>query len=127
MKYSRTFILLGLLLPQAAKARDAKFSQQVLGTWTRGPFSWVEPPLYSKTFSPDGSFTTSIGHTNALVIYQGTWLVKGGELVMTTTNTHGTGNHQPGPVGGVDRVKIIHLNDHQFIYEAGGKTNSLTR
>lgn len=126
MKYTRTFILLGLLLA-GCKNYDAKVSQEVVGTWTRGPFSWIETPLFSKTFSPDGSFTTSIGHTNALVIYEGTWLVKDGELVMTTTNAHGTGYHQPGPVGGVDRAKIIHLDDHQFIYEIAGQTNSLTR
>ena len=126
MRYTRTFILLGLLLT-GCKSHDAILSQQILGTWTRGTLSWTEPPLYSKTFLPDGSFTTSIGHSNALVIYQGTWLVKDGELVMTTTNAHGTGRHQAGPVGGVDRVKIVHVDDHQFICEAGGHTNIVTR
>ena len=77
--------------------------------------------------SPDGSFSESIGHSNALVTYQGTWFVKDGELVMTVTNAHGTGNHGAEPVGSVDRCKIIHVDDHQFICEAGGHTNTLSR
>ncbi len=47
---------------------------------------------------------------------------------MTVTNANGTGNHQPGAlVGSVDSAKIIHVDDHQFIYEAGGHTNTLNR
>ena len=126
MKFTRTFILLGLLLTGCG-SHDAKLSQQILGTWTKGPFSWTEPPLYSKTFAADGSFTTSIGHTNALVIYQGTWLVKDGELVMTTTNAHGTGNHQPGPWGGVDRVKIIRVDERQLDLEFSNQLFTLSR
>ena len=126
MRLTRTFILLGLLLT-GCRSHDAILSQQVLGTWTGGAFSWTERPLYSRTFSPDGSFTTSIGHSNALVTYQGTWLVKDQALVMTVTNAQGTGNHKAGPAGGVDIVKIIQVDDHQFIYEAGGHTNTLNR
>jgi len=77
--------------------------------------------------SPDGSFSESFGHSNALVTYQGTWLVKDGELVMTVTNAHGTGNHGVEPVGSVDRCKIIHVDEHQFIYEASGHTITLSR
>lgn len=102
-------------------------SQRLLGTWTRGPFSWTERPLYSQSFSSDGSFTTSIGHSKALVTYQGTWLVKDQALVMTVTNAQGTGNHKAGPVGGADIVKIIQVDDHQFIYEVAGHTNTLNR
>ena len=83
--------------------------------------------IYTKTISSDGSFTTRMGHRSALVTYQGTWLVKDGELVMTVTDAQGTGRHQPGPVGGVDRSKIIHVDDHQLICESGGSTNMLTR
>ena len=107
---------------------DAKLARQITGTWTSRPFSWTEGPLFNRTISPDGSFTTSIGHSNALVTYQGTWLVKDQALVMTVTNAHGTGSHGAGsPVGSVDHCKIIHVDDHQFIYEAGGHTNTLSR
>src|ERR1035441_7431954 len=111
-----------------APPSDAKLTQQIAGTWTRGPFSWTEAPLFRRTYSPDGSFTTSIGHTNALVTYKGTWLVKDQALVMTVTNAQGTGNHGTGsPVGHVDGGRIIYLDEHQFIYETDGHTNRLTR
>ncbi len=93
-----------------------------------GDWNWTNPAVFTRTFSPDGSLTTSIGHTNALVIYQGTWLVRDGELAMTVTNAHGSENHGAGsPVGSVDRCKIIHVDDHQFVYETGGHTNILSR
>ena len=107
---------------------DTKLARQIIGTWTRGSLSWTHGPLFSRTISPDGSFSTSIGHSNALVTYQGTWLVKDQALVMTVTNTHGTGSHEAGsPVGSVNSDKIIHVDDHQFIYEAGGHTYTLNR
>jgi hypothetical protein len=100
---------------------DARVARQIAGTWSRGE-------LFSQTFSPDGSFTSSIGHSNALVMYQGTWLVKNHELMMTVTNAQGTGNHKAGePVGSVDSSKIIQVDDHQFIYEAEGQTITLNR
>ena len=116
-----------LLWQHSKHLSDAKLGRQITGTWTKGLSSWTDGPLYSKTFSSDGSFSTRIGHSNALVTYLGTWLVKKGELVMTVTNAHGTGNHKAGPVGGVESVKIIHLDNHQFIYEASGHTNTMTR
>lgn len=108
---------------------DARLGRQIIGTWTRVDLSsWTNEPLFRRTISADGSFSTSIGHTNALVTYQGTWLVKNQALVMTVTNAQGTGNHNPGsPAGSVDVDKIIHVDDHQFVYEAGGHTNPLNR
>ena len=100
---------------------DSKLTQQIAGTWTRGEF-------FSQTYSPDGSFSTSIGHSNGLVTYQGTWLVKDQALIKTITNAQGTGSHRAGePVGSVDSSKIIHLDDHQFAFVADGHTMTLTR
>lgn len=111
-----------------APPSDAKLTQAVAGTWTRGPLSYTAAPLFSRTYSPDGSFTTSIGHSNALVTYQGTWLVKNQAIVMTVTNAQGTGNHAAGtPVGHVYRANILYLDEHQLIYETDGRTNTLTR
>ena len=78
------------------------------------------------TILSDGSFSNSIGHSNALVTYQGTWLIKDQALVMTVTNAHGTGSHEAGPVGSVARSKIIHLDDHQFIWERNGDGHTIT-
>ncbi|HAO79232.1 MAG TPA: hypothetical protein DCQ92_09695 [Verrucomicrobia subdivision 3 bacterium] len=115
-------LVASLLLWQHFKhPSDAKLARQISGTWTHGE-------LFSQTISPDGSFSTSIGHSNALVTYQGTWLVKDQALVMTITNAQGTGSHRAGsPVGSVDSSKIIHVDDHQFAYETEGRTMTLTR
>jgi hypothetical protein len=99
---------------------DAKLVRQIAGTWTHGG-------LFTQTFSLDGSFSSVIGHSSALVTYQGTWLVKDHSLVLTVTNAQGTGNHRAEPVGSVDSSKIIHLDDHQFIYEIEGQTITLSR
>lgn len=49
-------------------------------------------------------------------------------LVMTVTNAQGTENHKAGsPVGHIDSVKIIYVDDHKLIYETGGHTNTLAR
>jgi hypothetical protein len=115
-----------------APPSDVMIARQITGTWLGGISVSSGGPLYSRTISPDGSYTTSIGHSNALVTYQGTWLVKDQALVMTITNAHGTGNHKAAvPVGHVDSDKIIYLDDHQFtyqfIYEGVTLTNTLTR
>jgi hypothetical protein len=123
----------GLLWQHSKHPSDAKLARQVTGAWTKDTFnpktfSLTDPVIYTNTISPDGSFSYSFGHTSALVTFQGTWLVKDGELVMTFTNSYGTGNHAAAPVAGkVDRCKIIHLDEHQFVYMTGGHTNILTR
>jgi hypothetical protein len=80
------------------------------------------------TISSDGSFSSSIGRRNALVTYRGTWLVKDEALIMTVINAQGMGSHRAGePVGSVDSSKVIHVDDHQFIFEAGGNVVTLSR
>jgi hypothetical protein len=112
---------------------DATLARQITGAWTTDTskmkaFSLTDPLVYTRTYSPDGSYLFIWGHQSALVTFQGTWLVKDGELVVTFTSSHGTGSHQAAPVAGkVDRCKIVHVDKHQFIYEAGGRTNILTR
>jgi len=122
-------VVASVLLRQHFKhSSDTRLARQITGTWTKGPLSWTEGSLFSRTISPDGSFSTSIGHSNALVTYQGTWLVKDQALVMTVTNAQGAGSHKAGSsVGSVESAEIIHVDDHQFIYEAGGHTNTLYR
>ena len=76
------------------------------------------------TIFPDGSYSSSMGQSNALVTYQGTWLVKDQALVRTITNEHGVGNHSTmSPEGSVVSNKIIHVDDHQFICKPNGKPN----
>jgi hypothetical protein len=138
----KKFIIVGLVIALVVASAllwkhskypsDAQLARQVAGTWTKDTskmkaFSLTDPLIYTRTYSSDGSYSFIWGHKSALVTFQGSWLVKDGQLVMTETNAYGTGNHQPGPVGGVTSVKVIHVDDHQFICEAGGQTNILTR
>ena len=110
-------VVVGILLRQHSKhPSDAKLGQQISGTWKN------HSGLFTRVFSSDGSFSTIIGHPNALVTYQGTWLVKDGELVMTLTNAQGTGSHQAGSsVGDIDRIRIVQVDEHQFSYAEGGR------
>jgi hypothetical protein len=127
-------VAVGVLLWQHSKyPSDAELARQIAGAWTIDTFnpktfSWTDPVVYTNTISPDGSFSCVLGHRSALVTFQGTWLVKDGEFVITYTNSYGTGDHQAEPVAGkVDHHKIIHVDEHQFIYMAGERTNTLTR
>ncbi len=126
-------IVSALLWQQSKHPSDAKLARQIAGAWTKDTFnpktfSWTDPVVYTNTLSPDGSFSYIWGHKSALVTFQGTWLVKDGELVMTFTNSFGTGSHQAvAATGQVERCKIISVDEHRFIYLAGGRTNILTR
>jgi hypothetical protein len=129
--FLKKFIIIGfvvmlaiasLLLWQCFKhSRDARMGRQIAGTWIN------RSGLFTLTLSSDGTFSSIIGHSNALVTYEGTWLVKDEEMVTTVTNAVGTGNHKAGPVGSVDCIKIIHMDEHQLIYKAGGQTITLNR
>jgi hypothetical protein len=111
------FVVVVVLLWQNAKhSSDAKLARQITGTWTRS--------IYEVTFLSDGSYTMHFGRSNAMKTWQGTWLVKGGGLVLTCTNAP---NHKVGAVVGVDNVNIVHVDEHQFIFEESGDTHTNTR
>lgn len=122
-----------LFWQQSKHPSDARLARQITGAWTKDTFNpktvfLTDPVIYTNTISPDGSFSYSFGHKSAPVTFQGTWLVKDGEFIMTFTNSFGTGNHEAAPVASkVERCKIIHVDEHQFIYVGGGRTNTLTR
>ncbi len=117
MRFSTASVLLGLLVAGCG-GRD-KASQQLVGTWQYEGFS--------STVSADGSFSSSYTSTNQAVVlvYQGTWLVKDGELVLTITNVIGTKLHMP--VGSVDHWKIIEVSGSHLILEQGRMTNYFER
>jgi hypothetical protein len=113
-----TFLAVSILLWRHVQhPTDTELGRQIIGTWTQGA-------LYSMTIFPDGSYSESIGQSNAVVTYQGTWLVKNQALVRTITNEHGVGNHTTmSPEGSVVNNKIIHVDDHQFIGKPNAKPN----
>ena len=104
----RIFLLLALGLSlTACKRHDTTLRQQVAGSWT------IEK-AGKMTIAADGSYSIQGRH-----IYVGTWQIADGVLVMTHTNA---------PIPGVERYKIIRVDDHQLIFgEEDGKTITLNR
>jgi hypothetical protein len=114
-----TFIILALsLLLTACNRRDSKLDQQIAGTWTREGSGTL-------TFAPDGSFLIVVvkpDHTNS---FAGTWQTKHRVLIMTLTNAPVINVRSL--IGGVEQYNIIAVNDHEFLYEESGQTNTLSR
>jgi hypothetical protein len=100
-------LVVGSVVWKAVKNwKDAKLARQITGTWTKGTFS--------RTTSPDGSFTTTIGQNNDILTFQGTWRVVDQVLVMTVTNAYGPKDRETGPVPRVERARILHVNRHEL-------------
>ncbi len=109
-----------VLLVAGCHRNDAKLSRQIVGTWAPGAG-------ISMAISPDGSFLSAFTKTNLVVVltYQGTWLVRDGELVMTITNASGTKEHEP--VGSIDRMKIVQVDAARLALGMNGQTNYFER
>jgi hypothetical protein len=117
MKFTRIIFALSLLLT-ACSRRDAKLDRQIAGTWTREGSGTM-------TFTSDGSFSTILrkpDHTNS---FAGTWQIRDRVLIMTLTNAPAIKGRSL--VGGVERYNIIHVDDHEFLYEESGQTHTLSR
>jgi len=114
VKIAPEFILLCLLLI-GCEGRDAKLSQQVLGTWNDTGASRGGMAIAS-----DGHFSPIWSKSE----YRGTWLVNEGVLVMTITNASGPNNE---PVGSVDRMRIVEVDSSRLAIEFNGQTNYLER
>jgi len=122
MKYSSAILALGLLLA-ACSRRDAEFTKQIPGAWKQ------ELSTYTNTLTivPDGTFTYSryTTQSNTTFTNTGTWRISGGGIVMIATNKVGA---HPLPLGDFFKAKIVHLDDHEWIFEMDNRiTNSFRR
>ena len=118
MKHATTILPLILLLT-ACSRRATTLDQQIAGTWTQYGTRWTNTTDYV----PDGSFSvitrkSSDSHSSA-----GTWKLEDRVLIVTFTNASNVSH----PLDVVARYRIIHVDDHQFIYEQSGQTNKLIR
>jgi hypothetical protein len=104
------FLFLGMLL-SACNRPETKSQQPIVGTWIPDNFKGS-----SMTFNSDGSFLTKMNwnasHSN---VFSGTWQIESNILIMTPTNITGTEPHEP--VGNVDHLKIIRLDDNKLVYK----------
>ena len=118
MKIAFPVLALGLVLT-ACSRHDAKPTQQIVGSWTSASAGTI------MTISPDGSWllrNMASGHTNT---FAGTWQIKDGFFTMMMTNSPNP--NRPSSVGDVVRYKIVHVDEHQFIFQERGRIVTLTR
>ena len=91
----------------------------MIGTWKSGAEGNVN-------ISSDGSFSSKFYSSNKLIVsYEGIWQVKDGVWITTITKASGTRHYDP--VGTVDRMKIIRVDDHELVTDWGHQTNLLSR
>jgi hypothetical protein len=118
MRFSAIFVLLTLLMASCGK--HDKTSQQIIGTWHRDS-------RFSMTLSAGGDFLSSFLDTNQIVvlIYQGTWRVREGVLMLTITDVSGTLKHETN--GSIDRLRIVELDSRHLALDGGYMTNYFER
>jgi len=75
--------------------------------------------------APDGNFSESFHFPKGTLTLAGTWQIKDGILIWTTTNVSGPEPHVA--VGTVDQSKIVSVDAHRLVYEVEGQTISLSR
>jgi hypothetical protein len=95
---------------------DDKLGKQVTGTWIReGPGTL--------TITPDGSFSSVFSMPDHTNIFTGTWQIADGVFLMTLTNASVPQARKL--IGGVERYKIVHMDDHKFMYDENGQIHTL--
>src|SRR5665213_1309389 len=111
MKYTTIILALSLLLT-ACSRHDAEFIKQIPGTWKQELRSYTN----TLTIVPDGSFSFSRILTNSDFDFTntGTWLIRGGRIVMTATSQSGA---HPLPLGDFFKAEIVYLDDHAWVFK----------
>ena len=109
MRFTFTFILLSLLVVGCGN-RDAKMREQILGSWNDGTI----------TYLPDGSWHFKnqgvVSNVTLKWASDGTWDVKDGILIITTTNSTSENTTERPLVGRIDRNTITFLDAHNLCY-----------
>jgi hypothetical protein len=100
--------------------RDVKLRHEVVGSW-RG----IGGSRFSMTIASDGS--QSWGTTNRPDFISGTWRIRHGILILTTTNEYHRFHGGSSLVGVVMRCRVVHLDDQEFVFDMGTNTITLTR
>jgi len=114
MKFTPLFVALSLLLTGCSR-QDAKFSKQIIGTWT----STSNGKSGTIVYAPDSSFsmiTQTSSDTNAL---SGIWQIKDSILIVTFKNSR--------LAGWEVRYHINHLDSHNLEFEEVSPTHKYQR
>jgi hypothetical protein len=109
MRFSIIFILLSLLIVGCGR-RDTKMREQICGSWNDGMITYLS----------DGSwhFHSELVVSNVTLKWtsDGTWDVKDGYLISTTTNSTSENTTERPSVGRISRSKITFLDAHNLCY-----------
>jgi len=108
MRYASLIIALSAVLFGCSR-RDSQLQKDVVG-------SWIRDSGFKMTVSPDGSFVSHWETTNTSVTFQGTWQIRGGRMISTTTNCVAEGFANVEPVGSVNSYEIIRVDSRGLVY-----------
>jgi hypothetical protein len=111
-------IIVSLLVwSHSRRPSDSQIRQAVSGSWkASNPKSRFE-----MTITSDGGFAYGTSSNHDAIA--GTWQLKDGVFIMTTTKSP----RSNALAGGVVRCRVIRLDDHEFAFDMGGETVTLKR
>jgi hypothetical protein len=95
--------------------RVSRFIQRINGTWTNASGTM--------TISPNGTFLAVWSYQTQTNVLKGNQVFRARDNVLMVYPTGPTGT----PVGGEKEFRIIHVDDHNLIYEVENQTNSMGR
>jgi hypothetical protein len=123
MKYTLSFVVLGLLLLTSCGSRDERLGKKMVGTWTtdRGSDVWI--------LSPDGNFDQKWADKTYGLDYKGTWEVRDGIFIFTITNKTSINLNltNMAPIGSITRFNLVGVDSGHLTFETGGITNQWER
>ena len=113
MKFA--LLLAALVAIVGCGQRDSALRQKITGTWglTNG--------LGVITIAADGSLLFRFTGSTQSWTYEGTWQLKDGQIVITTTKSNSI------PCSDVMLARIIRADGHELVYDLSGQTISLSR
>ena len=106
-----------------AISEDSKLRSLLIGDWPQSKYTGM-------TFFSDGSFYSRWGHlsTNGATrkewIYEGTWQVEDGFLVLVATNVIAKATTNAVAIGSVERFKILMAGSNRVAFIASTSLNS---
>jgi hypothetical protein len=109
-------LIVGILSWQHFKypSSDERIRHQLPGTWINGP----QDSKDSVNIDSDGNFVIKETFGTNEVASEGTWQVKDGFLIATTTKSSSKDER----VGIVTKDKIIRVNDQELVFSSQGTT-----
>ena len=106
---------------------DDAIRQLIVGPWIREEADCEG----TNAINSDGGFKEIISelknnsNNTKIWIYEGTWRISDGVLILTLTNVIGSDPHEP--VGNVEYVKIIHLDEYELVAQENSETFTYKR